>query len=100
MLANFKALPDNCVTDFTFPAQLAVNAELLTAVAEAFPRLHQLSIVDRETDEAALLQLILSGKLKAKIIRLFWGTVSWIAEQLTKHGRKYRQDYDCIVLPV
>lgn len=91
MLCAFKVFPDNVVDELEFPTSTTLTNTMLHAIAEAFPRLHVLSCMYAAVDKEALLDLILTGKLKAKRIYIpVQDCARWISDELQLRGVSHK----------
>lgn len=67
---GFRALPSNIVEEISLVWNAIISEADLRAIAEVFPRLIHFGNLGEHVNNPVLLDLIVSGKLKAKVIKL------------------------------
>lgn len=81
---SFLGLPST-LEELHFTGRMAVYGDSLRGIADSFPCLQAFTSVGDMFEKEVLLDVIISGKLKAKRITLFPPIAVWIAEQLRLH---------------
>lgn len=101
LLDAFKASPNNVVCELELPNKvLALTATTLNAIADAFPRLHAFSCAYNVVNKDALLDLMLSGRWRARRTTVCSPAAEWIAGQLRQRGFHHTLDMCHLSLPL
>lgn len=88
LLDGFRAMPDNAMKELAVSWTLADTE--LHSIAEVFPRLFTLCACHRNIDMPVLLDLIVSGQLKAKRIIVDHPYFKWLSENLNTHRVRHK----------